>query len=413
MLATGSLITLASHSYRLDSVLASSAYGLVWRAATLPAGPEVALKFVNQAQMVQAAPGQRQRWIAGAHVEAAFLRQLQPWDGRHLVRLLDSGCHAGLPVLALELLESDLGAWMARCRAAGEAPGPTRALAWIGQVNEALARVHQYGRRHLDLKPSNLLLCASGTHVKLADFGTSRALTDTAPHDYAGTPNWQAPEQLWASAIENQAGQADRALPADQLRFRTSAATDYFALGALLYYLVTGGTALRFCVAAGQARRQRGQLGQPIEQVRQPDAPPAATLAADEATLFLRHCEALPAAGGGAHALALLRALLAPAPTARPPHALAIGRLLAAALAPAPLAPSRPGAQSAPGAQLTPIAPIPSIRPIRPSPPSRPLSPLPPLPPLPPVAPNRPTRPFAAFTTSAPVTPATAVGSPA
>ncbi|WP_426194954.1 protein kinase domain-containing protein [Massilia sp. DWR3-1-1] len=312
MLEAGMVVTLDRHSYRLDAPLAGSAYGLVWRADTLPVGRQVALKFVNRAQMDQAAPSQRQRWTDGATDEAAFLRQLAPWDARHLVRLLDSGSHAGLPALALELLEGDVGAWVARRRAAGQAADVAQAFDWIGQVNQALAKVHQYGRRHLDLKPSNLLLSDGGAIVKLADFGTSRALADHAPHVYAGTPNWQAPEQLF--------GTGPAATHADPAIYVTSAATDYFALGALLYYLVSGGAMLAFCRLAAQAHRD-GQGGDAL--------PP--TLGADEADRFAQCCEqGLGTRASGEAALALLRALLARDPAARPRHALAIGRMLAA-----------------------------------------------------------------------------------
>jgi serine/threonine protein kinase len=323
MLETGTIVTLASHSYRLDAPLAGSAYGLVWRAELVPGGPQVALKFVNRAQMDKAAPAQRGRWIDGAVEEERFLRQLAPWDARHIVRLFDSGNHAGLPVLALELLEGDLGSWVARRRAAGQAPDVVRALDRVGQVNQALAKVHQYGRRHLDVKPSNLLLGEAGALVKLADFGTSRALADCAPHVYAGTPNWQAPEQVFG---RGQGGVAS----ADGANYVTCAATDYFALGALLYYLVSGGVALRFCQDAAQAWRE-GHAG--IGHGGAP-SPPAPTLGEDEAALFVERCEAglqqrpNPQAGAR-HALALLRTLLARDPADRPPHALAISRMLA------------------------------------------------------------------------------------
>lgn len=323
MLESGTIVTLASHSYRLDSPLAGSAYGLVWRAEVLPGARPVALKFVNQARMEQALPALRGRWIDSVEQEAAFLGQLAPWDGRHIVRLLDSGSHAGLPVLALELLEGDLGTWVARRRAAGVAPDVRQALAWVGQVNQALERVHQYGRRHLDLKPSNLLLSAGGAMIKLADFGTSRALDDVAPHVYAGTSNWQAPEQVF--------GQSDRSAleDANDANYATCAATDYFALGALLFYLVSGGVALRFCVEAGQAWRE-GQLGAAARLRARVGGAIPPTLNEDEAALFGQHCEqgGLPRAAAG-RALALLRALLAADPAARPPHALAIGRVLA------------------------------------------------------------------------------------
>ncbi|MDO9357337.1 MAG: protein kinase, partial [Solirubrobacteraceae bacterium] len=307
------VVTLDAHSYRLDAPLAGSAYGLVWRAARiggLTGERHVALKFVNQAQMAQAAAGQRQRWVEGAIDEAAFLRQLAPWDARHIVRLLDSGVHEGLPALALELMAGDLGAWMARRRAAGQPGEVARAFDWVGQINQALAKVHQYGRRHLDLKPSNLLLSDDGGIVKLADFGTSRALFDGAPHAYAGTPNWQAPEQVFADRCDD-GGAA----------YRTSAATDYFALGALLYYLVSGGVALRFCRDAAQAWRE-GQLGAAdrLRSRHRGAIPP--TLTEEEAALFTQHCgEAGMGVTACRHALRLLRDLLAADPHARPPHA--------------------------------------------------------------------------------------------
>ncbi|MDB5959899.1 MAG: hypothetical protein JWP59_1193 [Massilia sp.] len=328
MLETGTIVTLASHSYRLDAPLAGSAYGLIWRAEVLPGGPQVALKFVNRAQMDKAQPGQRGRWIDGAVQEAEFLRQLAPWDARHIVRLFDSGSHAGLPVLALELLEGDLGSWVARRRAAGQAPDVVRALDWVGQVNQALAKVHQYGRRHLDVKPSNLLLAGGGALVKLADFGTSRALADGAPHVFAGTPNWQAPEQVFGRG-----GVAS----ADGANYVTCAATDYFALGALFYYLVSGGIALRFCQDAAQAWRE-GQPGASRGGAQLPFSP---ILGEEEAALFLQRCEdglqqrSNPPAGARS-ALILLRTLLAPDPAERPPHALAISRMLAQVAVPVP-----------------------------------------------------------------------------
>lgn len=324
MLAAGTVVTLESFSYGLEAQLAGSAYGLVWRASRLPAGRQVALKFVNQAQMAQAAPGQQARWIDGARDEAAFLRQLAPWDGRHIVRLLDAGSHAGLPVLALELMEEDLGAWMARQRTDG-APclaSISNAFDWIGQINQALAKVHQYGRRHLDLKPPNLLLDEGGAVIKLADFGTSRTLADLAPHDYAGTPNWQAPEQVFGAGYATDAAEGERV-------HVTCAATDYFALGALLYYLVTGGTALRFCIDAAQAWRE-ARLGAAARLRSRHGGGYPPTLTQEEAALFVQRCDQGLGIGPGAPALALLRALLAFDPAARPPHALAIARLLAA-----------------------------------------------------------------------------------
>lgn len=230
MLEAGAVITLEADSYRLREPLAGSAYGLVWGADSLAAGQRVALKLINRQQMERADPEQRDRWSASAEREIDFLRSLEPWDQRHIVRLLDRGLHDGLPVMALELLDGDLGKHIAGERAAGRAIEFSTALDWLAHINQALAKVHQYGWRYLDLKPSNVLLDGRRGRVKLADFGTNRRLGDLVPHSYTGTANWQAPEQFF---------------PAPGGDYLTDARSDYFALGAMFYYLVTGGLQLR------------------------------------------------------------------------------------------------------------------------------------------------------------------------
>jgi len=303
MVEADDIITLTAGAWRLQAPLGRSSYGQVWRAASVLDGTPAAIKLVNRAQMDLAPPQQRAVWRACFEAEIGFLRGLQPWDQRHIVRLLDSGEHDGQPALALELLDGDLAALVATLRSRGNGPGIGQALAWTAQVNAALAKVHQYGWRYLDLKPANLLVDARGATLKLADFGTNRPLQDSAEHSYAGTAAWQAPEQFF---------------PDEAGRYRTDARSDYFALGALLYWLVTG-IPLRFCAACADAYRTYGTAGAALR------AP--AILAPDELALFARHSCADDAPA------ALLRALLAPRPEARPRHALEISRLIVRAAA--------------------------------------------------------------------------------
>jgi serine/threonine-protein kinase len=308
MLEAGDIITLTAGAWRLREPLASSSYGLLWRAEAAGGGLPAVLKLVNTEQMARALPPERRRWTDCLQAEIAFLRALRPWDQRNIVRLLDSGEHLGQPAMALELLDGDLGGHLDSLRAGGGAPSFDQALDWTAQANQALAKVHQYGWRHLDLKPSNLLVDANGA-LKLADFGTNRPLADRAAHSYAGTANWQAPEQFF---------------PGADGRYRTDARSDYFALGALLYHVVTGAM-LRFCSACGGAWREHGIDGAAVLRARHGALP--AILAADEASLYLGHAGLATAAAGEA-ALALLRALLAPRPEQRPRHALEISRLV-------------------------------------------------------------------------------------
>ena len=315
MVQSGDIVTLAAGHYRLRAQLAASAYGVVWRAECNRAGA-VALKLVNREQMARAEPPLRERWRACAEREIAFLAQLAPWDARHIVRLLDHGVHEGLPAFALELLDRDLAPHMAAQGAQGTTErriGLGQSLAWLAQINGALAKVHQHGWRYLDLKPGNLLLDKASGTLKLADFGTNRSLLDAAAHSYAGTASWQAPEQFFPGAQDG---------------YLTDARTDYFALGALLYYMVTNGATLRYSSACADAWRAHGLHG--AARLRQACGGVLPPILLEEEAARFRLC----ADGGDGNpgaALALLRALLASRREDRPRHALEISRMIAAA----------------------------------------------------------------------------------
>jgi serine/threonine-protein kinase len=312
MQEAGDIITLSAGAWRLCEPLGQSSYGILWRAEAVSSATPAALKLVNREQMAQALPAQRARWTESAANEIAFLRALQPWDRRHIVGLLDSGEIDGLPAAALELLDGDLSRHLEARHARGAAVGLEQALDWLSQVNQALAKVHQYGWRYLDLKPSNLLIDRDGM-LKLADFGTNRPLTELDAHSYTGTASWQAPEQFFA-----QDG-----------GYRTDARSDYFALGALFYHLLTGAL-LRYSAACGAAFREHGTAGAARLREQHRGQLPA-VLAPDEAALFAQQVRAGAGDGASAHALVLLRALLQPRPERRPRHALEISRLIAQA----------------------------------------------------------------------------------
>jgi serine/threonine-protein kinase len=308
MTTADAIIALELGHYRLREQIGGSAYGIIWRASGPQATRDVAIKLINQEQMARALPAQRERWTNSAGNEIAFLQSLEPWDERHIVRLLDSGWHDGLPVLALELMGSDLGKHMIALKGRGESVPLAQALGWIAQINQALAKVHQYGWRYLDLKPANVLLDPHLHTVKLADFGTNRQLGSLQAHSYAGTANWQAPEQFF---------------PADGGGYTTGARSDYFSLGAMLYFLVSGGIPLRFCSDCGQAYREHHVAGADLLRGAHGGEIPAALHAEEEE----RFAAAIPSDKRDA-ALELLRALLQIDPAKRPRHAIQISRML-------------------------------------------------------------------------------------
>jgi serine/threonine-protein kinase len=105
-------------------------------------------------------------------------------------------------------------------------PQPAReAAALVVAVADAVHAAHQNGVVHRDLKPSNILLCADGT-PKVTDFGLARRLEGdsgiTLTGLPVGTPSYMAPEQARGE------------------KAAIGPATDVYALGAILYELLTG-----------------------------------------------------------------------------------------------------------------------------------------------------------------------------
>jgi len=313
MTTADAIIALELGHYRLREQIGGSAYGVIWRASGPQGTRDVAIKLINEEQMARAEPLLRERWIASAANEIAFLQSLEPWDERHIVRLLDCGWHEGLPVLALELMGSDLGRHISQLKARDESPAFPLVLDWMGQLNQALAKVHQYGWRYLDLKPANVLFDPHLNTVKLADFGTNRQLAQLHAHSYAGTANWQAPEQFF---------------PIPGGGYATDARSDYFSLGALFYFLVTGGQPLRFCSDCGQAYRVHHTEGAQVLLRQNGGALPVVLNEDEEALFAARITRSHPRAQEAA--LALLRALLEADPEKRPRHAIQISRMLSA-----------------------------------------------------------------------------------
>jgi len=102
---------------------------------------------------------------------------------------------------------------------------PGRAAHLVEQLADAMAEAHRLGVVHRDLKPGNVLLAIDGT-PKITDFGLAKMLDTesalTRTDLVMGSPSYMAPEQA--------EGHAQQAGPA----------ADLYALGAILYELLTG-----------------------------------------------------------------------------------------------------------------------------------------------------------------------------
>ncbi len=198
--------------YEVETLLGRGGMGLVCKARHRRLNRFVAVKMLITGT------------YAGPHERARFQREAEAVASlRHpnIVQIYDVGDHEGLPYFTMELLE---GGSLAQTLAA--TPQPARqAAALVATLAEAMQVAHGGGIVHRDLKPANILLAADGT-PKIADFGLARHFNEDATLSLSGarigTPSYMAPEQV--------TGKASTIGPA----------ADIYALGALLYEMLTG-----------------------------------------------------------------------------------------------------------------------------------------------------------------------------
>jgi len=203
--------------YRVGEKLGEGASGTVYEAEHIELGRKVALKLLSPAHASATDAIDRFRREARAVANLSH---------KNLVALYDFGKSLdGRVFLAMEKLT---GATLEkRVRRAGGMDW--REAASVGvEVCRALEAAHHAGLVHRDLKPANLFITEEGT-LKLLDFGVAMALTDIASgakekrqKGFAifGTPEYMAPEQVAGETVDGRC--------------------DIYALGAVLYELVTG-----------------------------------------------------------------------------------------------------------------------------------------------------------------------------
>jgi len=189
--------------YELGARLGRGAFGLVLAGRHRGLGRDVAVKILPVDE-----DGATERSWNEARLLASF-------DHPHIVRVYDAVAAEDLHVIVMELLA---GGPLTRRRwdLTGEA-----ACAVGLAVAAALSYAHGRGVLHRDIKPANILFDTAGI-PKVADFGIAKIAEGSATTASAviGTPRYMAPEQI--------------------LGGRLSAATDLYALGVLLYELLTG-----------------------------------------------------------------------------------------------------------------------------------------------------------------------------
>ncbi|HVS40068.1 MAG TPA: tetratricopeptide repeat protein [Gemmataceae bacterium] len=198
--------------YQILGELGRGGMGVVYKARHVGLNRLVALKMI----------------LAGAYADAddlaRFRREAEAVAALHhphVVQIYEIGEQEGRPYFSLEFVE---GGTLAQ-KTAGQPQPPTQAAELIETLARAVHFAHQQGIIHRDLKPANVLLTEDGA-PKIADFGLAKKLEAdahaTRTGQIVGTPSYMAPEQATP-------GSAPVGTPAD-----------VYALGAILYELLTG-----------------------------------------------------------------------------------------------------------------------------------------------------------------------------
>jgi serine/threonine protein kinase len=198
--------------FEVVRLLGKGAMGEVYLGRDPKLGREVALKVISAGSAF------------GEEAEARFEREARAaamLNHPHVVTVFEFGEDEGLHYLVMEFVQGDELETLIQ---EGKTP-KVELLEVLAQVCDGLAYAHERGVVHRDIKPANVLVTRHGKrpHAKLMDFGVAQmgpsGLTQTGT--WMGTVSYMAPEYLDTGA--------------------STASSDIFALGVILYEILTGG----------------------------------------------------------------------------------------------------------------------------------------------------------------------------
>ncbi|HYO71749.1 MAG TPA: protein kinase, partial [Archangium sp.] len=209
---------LVGYRYRIRGLLGRGGMGEVYEAEDLELKERIALKVLRREL------AERPGALELLKREVALARKV---SHPNVCRLFDVGFHlrgtVRIPFLSMELLQGEpLSSVLRR----GGALPPEEVSRLVRQLAEALGAAHGAGILHRDLKSANVLLVRGradeAPRAVITDFGLARAMEESSrePAGLAGTPAYMAPEQLEGKPL--------------------TPATDLYALGVMMFELLTG-----------------------------------------------------------------------------------------------------------------------------------------------------------------------------
>src|SRR5437588_2006160 len=197
--------------YELEEEIGRGSMGMVYRGRQIALGREVAIKVLSQAL------------AKDASYVARFIREAQIIAGLNhpnIVQIFDAGQQNGLLYFVMEYVQGPTLASVLHLD--GSIP-QYLAAEYAAQIADALDFAYRERNViHRDIKPENLMLDRWGK-IKVMDFGLARAIGHqkiTLAKTLVGSIYYASPEQVWGHTLDNR--------------------SDIYALGAVLYEMVTG-----------------------------------------------------------------------------------------------------------------------------------------------------------------------------
>jgi len=207
--------------FEIVSAIGAGGMGEVYRAIDTRLNRTVAIKVLPAAVMADAE--RRRRFVQEAQAASAL-------NHPNIVSIYEIDSDAGTDFIAMEYVD---GESLDRLIARG-VPPIDRAVRYAIEIVDALATAHEAGIIHRDIKPGNIMISRSD-HAKVLDFGLAKLLHGDVAEPVAATRTAVPPTvsgTILGTAAYMSPEQAE-GLPVD-------ARTDIFALGTVLYELLTG-----------------------------------------------------------------------------------------------------------------------------------------------------------------------------